>query len=214
MADSAASPPRGSVSSANQAYANSYDAAGRIFSAPLGFYTYGDTAHKHAATAVGSNYSYTYDANGAVQTRTEDGITYKHTYDLEGRQATVLSCTPAPCTPTIVSARFVYDGDGDLAAKLAGDSNILVAAYSSGGASERDPSTATTRSYYSFGGHLVAQRETVNGGTSTLHSLHHDHLGSTTMQTAANGAWEGEQQRGVYGEPWLPRHRLPVHRPA
>jgi RHS repeat-associated protein len=28
------------------------------------------------------------------------------------------------------------------------------------------------------------------------------------MQTAATGAWEGEHQRGVYGEPWLARGSL------
>ena len=35
----------------------SYDALNRLTSSPLGTYTYGDPAHLHAATAVGSGYT-------------------------------------------------------------------------------------------------------------------------------------------------------------
>ena len=41
-----------------------YDALNRLTSSPLGSYTYGDAAHLHAVTAVGSGYTASYDAVG------------------------------------------------------------------------------------------------------------------------------------------------------
>ena len=50
-----------------------------------------------------------------------------------------------------------------------------------------------------FGGRLVAVRDSQTG----LHSLHQDHLSSTTLQTSASGAVEGAQFRGPFGQPWF-----------
>ncbi len=42
----------------------SYDSMNRLTSSPLGSYTFGDSAHADAATAVGSTWTASYDAAG------------------------------------------------------------------------------------------------------------------------------------------------------
>jgi YD repeat-containing protein len=146
---------------------------GNITSGPLGTYSYG-TSRPHAAAAAGSN-TYSYDANGAVLGRTESGTSYTHTYDLEGRQSSVIVGG--------VTTTFVSNGDGQLVAKQV--AGTTVAHYVAGGRYERDPSTGATRTSYTFGGRTVAVRDRATG----LHYLHQDHLGSTTPQPSATGAW-------------------------
>lgn len=45
-------------------------------------YTYSPT-HKHLATALSSDESYSYDANGNMTIRVEDGLTYNQTFDAD-----------------------------------------------------------------------------------------------------------------------------------
>jgi hypothetical protein len=59
-------------------------------------YTYGDSAHLHATTAVGSGYTAKYDAAGDMTCR-----------------ATTSSLT---CAGTITGAKLTYDNEGGLTA--------------------------------------------------------------------------------------------------
>jgi RHS repeat-associated protein len=80
-----------------------YNANGLMTTGPLGAgYSYGNAAHKHAVTAVGSN-SFTYDANGNMTGRTLAGSGASTlSYDAENRLVSVSGAA---------SASFVYDGD-------------------------------------------------------------------------------------------------------
>lgn len=67
-------------------------------------YTYGDTAHIHAATALSNGNSYGYDANGNMTARTVDGQVFDLAYDAENRLTSVdapgVQILPSP-TPTL-----------------------------------------------------------------------------------------------------------------
>src|SRR5579884_3474883 len=54
----------GTLSQAEYQQSFGYDAMGRLSSGPGGSYSYGDPAHVHAATAIGSSWSGSYDAAG------------------------------------------------------------------------------------------------------------------------------------------------------
>jgi hypothetical protein len=57
-------------------------------------YSYGDSAHPHAATLLGSN-SYAYVSNGNLTIRTIGNDTYLLGYDAEGRLTTVSGAATA-----------------------------------------------------------------------------------------------------------------------
>jgi YD repeat-containing protein len=79
----------------------SYNANGPLINGPLGAgYTYWDTAHKHAVSAVAGGHSF---ANGNLTRRTMGGQSYTLTYDAENRLVSVSGAA---------SASFLYDGDG------------------------------------------------------------------------------------------------------
>jgi YD repeat-containing protein len=62
--------------------------------------TYGDSGHKHAVTSRNDGWTYTYDANGNMNTRALGG------------QITVLSYDAENHLIGAGTATFVYDGDG------------------------------------------------------------------------------------------------------
>ena len=64
-------------------------------------YTY-DPKHPHAASALSTGETYTYDANGNMKQRIEGGVTYSQTFDVENRLSTVITTTGA--TPFVIGS--------------------------------------------------------------------------------------------------------------
>jgi hypothetical protein len=95
-----------------------YDAMGRLTSGPQGGYTYGDPAHAHAATAIGSTWGATYDAAGNMTCR----ATGSQTCSGSSPTGAVLQWGPdgqlsawqnAPQNPSATEGNL-YDGSGSL----------------------------------------------------------------------------------------------------
>ena len=79
--------------------------------APTG-YTYGDPAHKHAATQMGPN-TYAYDLNGNMTSHAGDTLSY----DTENRLTQVASANNGPVT------QYTYDADGSRVKKVVNNSD-------------------------------------------------------------------------------------------
>jgi RHS repeat-associated protein len=90
---------------------------------------------------------------------------------------------------------YSYDADGQRVTRTANGVTTLYI----GGAYEVDVPSGVTRSQYAFAGGVVAQR-TVAGATSTVVSLHGDHLGSVSAATSSTGALLDQQKYGPWGE--------------
>ena len=93
----------------------------RLTSGPLGSYTYGDSAHLHAVTSIGSGptYTATYDGVGDMTCRAPDNTTTCSGntdgvcplgYDNEGR---LTAWQNAPTLPHHLTDGFLYDGAGN-----------------------------------------------------------------------------------------------------
>ena len=167
----------GSLTSAYYTQSFSYDSLGRLTTGPLGSYTYGDGAHLHAATAVGS-YTASYDAAGDMQCRAPTG-------------ATTCTGTPTGATLTYDNARqliawtdngspastdaFAYDGEGN---RVAQDANGATTYYL--GAWEEVTGSTVTK-YFPVGNLPTPEKV----GTA-LYFLADDGLDS--VQTALDGS--------------------------
>jgi RHS repeat-associated protein len=107
----------GSLTSAQYTQTFAYDTLDRLTSGPLGTYTYGDSAHLHAATTVGTSWAAAYDAAGNMTCRAPTSSTTcagtptgaKLTYDNEGHLS---GWQNTPSSPTSC-ASFLYDGGGN-----------------------------------------------------------------------------------------------------
>jgi RHS repeat-associated protein len=137
-----------------------YNEIGNITSKNGVSYSYGDSNHKHAVTAIGST-SYTYDNNGNMRTRDTQTIDW----DIENRVTLMTG-----------GASFSYDADGNRVKKSeGGQTTIYVNKYY-----EKTGNEITT-SYY-LENKMIAQRK----GT-TLSYILQDHLGSTSVIANSNG---------------------------
>jgi YD repeat-containing protein len=170
--------------SVSNAYAQSftYNSIGNITAKNAATYTYGNRAHKHAATALSTGESYTYDANGNMITRVEGGLTYTQTFDTENRLTTVVVNSQ--------TTTFVYDGDGNMVKKIKPDGSKTLYV---GGLYEVDKTSGRTVTrtvtYYPAAG---AMRINIIGGSNTLYYIIKDHLGSASVVTDASGVTVGE----------------------
>ena len=173
-----------------------YDAVGNIQTtgSPTKTYSYGDSAHKHAVTALSTGESYQYDADGNMTCRVEGGNTYIQTFNAENRmsQAQQVSGTCAVPGTVIAQWSFIYDGDGNLVKQVNPDGSKTI--YIDGVYEEdRDSggSVTGTRVYYSAGG---AMR--VNGA---LYFVLKDNLGSAVVTLDASGNVIGQERYYPFG---------------
>jgi RHS repeat-associated protein len=122
--------------------------------------------------------AYSYDANGNLQSG--GGRTYAWTADNQ----------PSSITGSDnVQEDYAYDADGMRVSRTRGTVTTLYL----GGLVEQEGTT--TRTLYTFGGQVIAQRE----GSGVVY-LHGDHLGSISVATSATGAVVSTQEYTPWGE--------------
>ncbi len=156
----------------NQAY--QYDLLGNITSkSNVGAYSYGDPAHKHAATQAGSAL-YSYDANGNMLSGPGKSLAW----DGENRVSSV--------TDNGLTTSFDYDPTGSRIRKGG--------TYYFGGLVERSETGGLIK-YISLDGRLVARRD----GTGT-YWFHADHVGSPRLMTNQTGAKIASYAYAPFGE--------------
>ena len=162
-------------------YYNYSSSTGNLSSKAGVSYTYGDSSHKHAVTAMGSD-NFSYDENGNQITRDIGGNSYTLNYDAENRLVSVSGAA---------TATFVYDGDGN---RVKGTVNGTTVIYI-GNYFEWTGSTNTMKTYYYAGSTRVAMRT----GSSILNFLLGDHslvprdrLGSTSITIDSSGNYQSE----------------------
>jgi len=107
---------QGSLTSATYTETDSYDAIGRLTSNSTtgGSYTYGDSAHVHAVTAIGSVYHATYDAAGDLTCRALSGFACggNHAQSLSYSNERLLAHWQNMTSSPTVQDDFLYDGSG------------------------------------------------------------------------------------------------------
>ncbi len=183
-----------------QSYA--YDKQNRLTAGPLGSYTYGDGAHLHAATSIGTGYTASYDASGNMTCRAPtSGATCagstptgaQLTYDNEGRMT---AWQNAPGSTSTSATGYLYDGEGQRVAQQVTQGGTTSVTVYIGNLEEvaTSGSTTSTTTYYYAGGERIALA--VNGTISYLAS---DLLGSATVALDAAGHVQAAQLYAPYG---------------
>lgn len=148
--------------------------------------TYGDTAHKHAATAY-NGVSYVYDANGCMTTRGSQAIRYNP------------ESMPVRVTAGGTICRFAYDGDNARRKRLDGNGTVhYVGPYERNVGNGLDTTETITKCYSASFGKLTRLIALRKGGT--LYYVGSDHLGGTIRVADMNfGAVDGMRYK-PYGE--------------
>jgi RHS repeat-associated protein len=193
--------PAGTLTAAQYTQSFTYDTLGRMATGPLGSYSYGSGAHVHAATAVGSGYTASYDAAGDMTCRAPTTASTcagasptgaQLAYDPEGQ---LTSWQSAPSSPSSTVA-YLYDCQGQRVALQVTQAGATTTTVYVGGLEEVTTSgaTTTTKTYYYAGGRRIAMA--VNGTVSYLAS---DGLGSTNVVLNAGGSAVASQLFAPYG---------------
>ena len=190
----------GTLTSAQYAQSFAYDMMGRLTSGPLGSYTYSDSAHVHAATAIGSGYTAAYDAAGDMTCRAPSSATTctgtqtaaQLSYNSDGQ---VSNWQNQPTNPSS-TAVFLYDGQGNRVAQqtVSGGATTTTVYV---GALEEDitsGSTTTKKSYYYANGKRFAM--SANGAQ---YAIVGDGLGSTDVILDTSGNTVYSQLFAPYG---------------
>jgi RHS repeat-associated protein len=203
----------GTLTAAAYSQTFGYDNMDRLTSGPAGSYTYGDSAHLHAATAVGTGYTAQYGASGNMTCRAPTSsqtcagtITgHKLTYDNEGR---LTAWQNAQSSPTAMD-NFLYDGEGHRVEQQSAASGVTTTTVYVGGVAELRTiaGSTTTTTYYTLGGQRVALA--VNG---TLSYLASDLLGSTTVALDGAGNVTASQLYAPYGASRYSSGTMPTDR--
>jgi len=190
----------GSLTSANYTQTFSYDTLGRLTSDPLGSYTYGDAAHLHAATAIGSTWTASYDAGGNMTCRAPTSSTtcagtptgQQLGNDNEG-WLTTWQNTPSSPTTTVA---YLYDGDGTRVAQAVTSSGTTTTTSYIGTIEEVATSggNTTTTTYYYAGPIRVA-----TGVNGTFSYVADDAISSVSAAFDANGNATASQLYAPYG---------------
>ncbi len=161
-------------------------------------YTYGDSAHAHAATRLapgtGTPNTYTYDANGSQIERAiaNDGQ-YQLLYNADIVPAGENRVVEVKKNNATI-AQFTYDGDGKRVKSTAdGQTTVFV-----GGHYEKTGSAITK--YYFAGSTRIAMRKYTVPVSATLEFILGDHLGSTSLTTDSTGAKTSEMRYTAWGE--------------
>jgi RHS repeat-associated protein len=190
----------GTLTSAQYTQTFGYDVLGRLTSGPLGSYTYASSAHVHAATAIGGQWTAAYDAAGNMTCRapsssatcagTQTGA--RLGYDNEGELQNWQNAPSSPSTTT----QFLYDGQGQRVEQSVIQSGTTTNTVYVGDVEEvaTTGATTTTTDYYAMGGRRIGL--SVNGTISYLAS---DALGSTTVTLSGSGSATAAQLFAPYG---------------
>src|SRR6266545_3587614 len=190
----------GTLTAAQYTQTLSYDTMGRLTSGPLGAYTYGNTAHTHAATSIGTAYTAAYDTAGDMTCRAPvSSITCSGTqtgaqlaYNSEGKLS---NWQNQPTSPTSTAA-FLYDGDGNRVVQQSTVSGSTTTTVYIGNVEEDATTGATTTksAYYYANGQRIAMA--VNGVFSYLAS---DGLGSANVVLNSSGSASASTLYAPYG---------------
>jgi RHS repeat-associated protein len=178
-----------------------YDTIGNLMEKDGKAYVYGENgAGPHAVTTIGNGeYTFTYDANGNMETQVKGGVTTRYVYDVENRLIEIQE-------NGVTTATYAYDGDGTRTtkvvqtqqqnlgsgrhllpgprlAKLTGDSSETTRYV--GDVYEENGTQKTTHVF--FGSTRFASVIRTNAGPLDLIYILPDHLGSTNLVTNEEG---------------------------
>ncbi len=180
----------------------------RLTSAPLGSYSYGDSAHADAATAIGAAWSASYDAAGNLTCRaatsaitcagsSPTGATLS--YDNAGQLATWQNTPTAPTS----TAQYLYDGEGNRVQQVATTGGVTTTTSYIGSLEEISTTGATTTTTAYYGSIALS----VNGALSYTLS---DGLGSVSEAVNTSGAVTASQLYAPYGNVRFQSGTLPT----
>ncbi len=130
-------------------------------------------------------------------------MTYVQVWDAENRLVVVTNRTTTSNRTgynTACIGKFVHDGDGNrvMQVQISG-TQIITTAYAGPIEVQITVIQRITKSYYSAGTTLIAERVYTSPSNSVLYFLHGDHLGSTSLATNASAGVVAKQLYDAWG---------------